>query len=136
MHSTAEQPYVAGDAMTAKLDRDRQRRLRQWLLGVIQEFGSNAAVASYINYSDGSQITKWLKSEKRPDMLALVKLARRMGDDPLEILRLGGYDDMANLLEGHVPPPQEVNERVIEMLKDAEKKLADQKTALLKKLIN
>ena len=74
-----------------------------YINAVSKQAGSDYAVGKYLGYSDGSRVGAWRKGgNNRPDELACVKLARWTGDDPLRILRLAQYDELADLLEGRV----------------------------------
>lgn len=84
--------------MTSKTD------LRGYIQDVIFQAGSDAAVGQYLGFGDGSRVGLWRRGRGRPSELACVKLARWTGDDPLHVLRLAGYTELAGLLAGLVVP--------------------------------
>jgi len=47
-----------------------------------------------------------------------VKLARWQGDDPLEVLRLAGYGEMDDLLDGHLPEHTASNVHQVQLLQN------------------
>jgi len=76
--------------------------LRAYVGVVVQQAGSDYAVGKHLGYGDGSRVGIWKRGQGRPDELACIKLARWMGDDPLHVLRLAGYVEMADLLAGRI----------------------------------
>jgi hypothetical protein len=81
------------------------KSFKEYIQGVVDQVGSDVAVARYLGFGDGSRIGLWRKGEGRPDELNCIKIARWMGDDPLAILRVAGYHEMADLLKGTAGPP-------------------------------
>jgi len=76
--------------------------LQPYIEQIVAIAGSDLAVGKYLGFSDGSRIGQWRRGKDRPSELACIKLARWVGDSPLEILRLAGYTEMADLLDGSV----------------------------------
>ena len=58
----------------------------------------------HLGFADGSRVGLRRKGDGRPDELNCIKLARWVGDDPLMVLRLANYGEMAELLKGTVGP--------------------------------
>lgn len=68
--------------------------------------GSDATLGRVAGLTDGSRVGNARRGGLRLSELACLKLARFTGDDPCWVLRLAGYGEMADLLQGHVAPPQ------------------------------
>lgn len=68
--------------------------------------GSDAALGKIVGFTDGSRIGIARKGGPRLSELPCLKLARFTGDDPCWVLRLAGHTEMADLMQGHVVPPQ------------------------------
>lgn len=75
---------------------------RAYVQSVVDKVGSDLAVGKFLGFADGSRVGQWKKGADRASELACIKLARWMGDDPLFVLRLAGYEEMASLLDGSV----------------------------------
>ena len=80
------------------------RTWREYVQELVDRTGSDLAVAKYLGFGDGSRVGLWRKGDGRGSELACVKLARWTDDDPIVVLRIAGYTEMADLLEGHVAP--------------------------------
>lgn len=91
--------------MTADSKKVEPKSFKEYIQRVVDKVGSDIAVARFLEFGDGSRIGLWRKGDGRPDELNCIKLARWMGDDPLEVLRLAGYEEMAKLLKGTIGPP-------------------------------
>ena len=69
--------------------------------------GSDVALGLAIGYTDGARVGMAKRGQgARFSELAVIRLARHQGDDPLTVLRLAGYQEMADLLDGYVMPPR------------------------------
>lgn len=90
--------------------------IREYINRVIDTAGSDLAVGKFLGLADGSRVGAWRKGQGRPSELMCIKLARWQGDDPLAILRLAGYDEMAGLLDGHVPDVRGSNVHSVRLL--------------------
>jgi hypothetical protein len=90
--------------------------LREYISTVINVAGSDLAVGVYLGLADGSRVGAWRKGRGRPSELMCVNLARWQGDDPLAVLRLAGYVEMADLLSGHVPDQTGSNTHSVTLL--------------------
>jgi hypothetical protein len=77
--------------------------LREYIARVIDTAGSDLAVGKFLGLADGSRVGAWRKGQGRPSELMCVKLARWQNHDPMDVLRIAGYEEMADLLEGAVP---------------------------------
>jgi hypothetical protein len=80
------------------------KTFKEYIQHVIDTVGTDIAVARFLRFTDGSRVGTWRQGKGRPDELNCIKLARWVGDDPLAVLRLAGYDEMAGLLKGSVGP--------------------------------
>lgn len=79
-----------------------QPELRAWLEDVVTQFGSDVAVGLFCGYKDGANVGRWRAGYNNPSILACLRLARARNENPLDILRLAGHKEEADLLEGHV----------------------------------
>lgn len=98
-------------------DEDRWSSLHNYVSWVIYKAGSAISVGRYLGLADGSRVGQWLAGKGRPSELMCIKLARWWGDDPLRVLRLAGYNEMADMLAGAVPQATHQNIHQIELLK-------------------
>lgn len=80
----------------------KSKTFQEYIKSVVDQAGSDYAVGKHLGYGDGSRVGIWKRNQGRPDELACIKLARWMGDDPVLVLRLAGYNEMADLLDGRV----------------------------------
>lgn len=90
--------------------------IREYINQIIDETGSDLSVGKFLGLADGSRVGAWRKGLGRPSELMCVKLARWRGDDPLSVLRLAGYHELAGLLSGIVPEVAGANMHAIELL--------------------
>lgn len=111
--------------VTPLSDRERRAQFVRWLRAAIDHFGTAAELAKVINYRDGSQVSKWLRGESRPDEYAVLRLARQLGEDPIALLRMSGYDEMADLITGHVAPAKVVVEKILEQRRELARQLQE-----------
>lgn len=93
-----------------------ETELRQYIARVIDTVGSDVSVGRFLGLSDGSRVGTWRKGLGRPSELMCIKLARWQGDDPIDVLRLAGYSEMADLLQGHVPEASGANTHSVKLL--------------------
>src|SRR5689334_7441940 len=71
-----------------------------------------------------SRVSRWYTGEGVPNEAATVRLARLIGDDPLELLRLCGHTELADALEGVNLPPPPALAMFLHMVEDLRTKLA------------
>ena len=95
---------------------DLPTSFREFVGRVIDTAGSDLSVGKYLGLADGSRVGAWRKGQGRPSELMCIKLARWQGHDPLAVLRLAGYTEMADLLKGHVPEASGSNVHSIKLL--------------------
>lgn len=84
----------------------KAKNWKEYAQEIVDKFGSDIAVARFLGYAEGYRVGMWRKGLAKTEELSVIKLARWNGDDPLQILRLAGYEEMADLLAGdvkHIP---------------------------------
>jgi hypothetical protein len=81
------------------------KTFREYIQRIHDSVGTDKDIGVFLGFPDGSRVGTWRKGQGRPDELNCIKLARWTGDDPLMVLRLAGYVEMADLLQGLVGPP-------------------------------
>ncbi len=74
----------------------------------VERAGSHKALGTELGMADGSRVGQWINgfpdsTHKRPAVISCVRLARWMDQPVLEVLRLAGYTDLADALEGQIP---------------------------------
>lgn len=104
--------------MTEATEHVKWSSLKQYIGSVIDTAGSDLSVGKYLGLADGSRVGAWRKGRGRPSELMCIKLARWQGDDPLRVLRLAGYTEMADLLEGSVPATTAANTHSVQLLQN------------------
>ena len=82
----------------------KDKTFRDYIQRVYDQVGTDKQIGVFLGFTDGSRVGLWRKGEGRPDELNVIKLARWMGDDPIEVLRLAGYAEMADLIKGVAGP--------------------------------
>ena len=100
------------------LSNERMHDLKSYITWTIHSAGSDVAVGKYLGLADGSRVGMWRRGLGRPSELMCIKLARWQGDDPLEVLRLGGYTEMADLLDGKLPEHTASNVHQVQLLQN------------------
>jgi hypothetical protein len=81
------------------------KTFKDYVNKIYDQVGTDRDIGKLLGFPDGSRVGRWRTGDGRPDELNCIKLARWTGDDPLAVLRLAGYTEMADLLEGRVGPP-------------------------------
>jgi hypothetical protein len=108
-------PDAEEPTMVAR-DEERWKNLRSYVAWVIERAGSDVSVGKFLGLADGSRVGLWRKGKGRPSELMCIKIARWQGDDPLRVLRLAGYDEMADLLKGIAPEVAGSNVHQVQLL--------------------
>ena len=86
---------------------------QDYIKHVVDQVGSDITVAKRLGFADGSRVGLWQRGTGRPDELNVVKIARSRGDDPIAMLHLAGYTEIADPLKGTIgPTPVEFDIRV------------------------
>ena len=82
----------------------KEKTFKEYIQRVYDHAGTDKDIGKFLGFTDGSRVGLWRKGEGRPDELNVMKLARWMGDDIVEVLRLAGYTEMADLIKGVAGP--------------------------------
>ena len=80
------------------------KTIKEYIQRIHDQVGTDKDIGAFLGFADGSRVGLWRKGGGRPDELNCIKLARWTGDDPLAVLRLAGYTEMADLLQGVTGP--------------------------------
>lgn len=110
----------------------KAKNWKEYAQEIVDRFGSDIAVARFLGYAEGSRVGMWRKGLAKAEELSVIKLARWNGDDPLQILRLAGYEEMADLLEGNVRHIPTTTTAILPGLVE----LRDELNALLQKAVS
>lgn len=78
---------------------------QEYVTEAAERAGSDAALGKICGFADGSRIGRIRRDATAPRFseLVCVRLARYTNDDPLWVLALAGYEELAGLLRGAVP---------------------------------
>lgn len=98
--------------------------------------GSNQALGYRLGLSGGGRVGMWSAGRGRPSELNCMQLADFSGHDMIDILRLAGYDEMADLVAKRVkgtPPNTEVYKDKLVLQLDAVADMAERIKSLLEK---
>jgi hypothetical protein len=97
---------------------DGTTKLQDYINRILDISGSDLAVGKFLGLADGSRVGMWRKGSGRPSELMCIKLARWHNHDPLEVLKLAGYEEMAELLSGAVPEARASNIHSVKLLQN------------------
>lgn len=97
MHAHHPSPtFRPGEGLT--YDEWRFASFANYTSAVVDKLGMDKTLGNMLGYADGSRVGLWRTGRARPNELAVLKMARYMGDKPDRVLRLAGYDEFADLL--------------------------------------
>lgn len=69
--------------------------------------GSNFALGQLMGFTSGTRVADWRKARGgRPSVESCLKLAKLTGDDPHDILIMGGWPDVSDLLHELIERPR------------------------------
>lgn len=85
-------------------DKTLPKTMKEYIQRIHDQTGTDVEIGRFLGFTDGSRVGLWRRGEGRPDELNCMKLARWMGDDPVDVLRIAGYTEMADVIKGSAGP--------------------------------